>query len=207
MWRLRGLAASVILVAALAACAPVPQPSPTSTPTQTAVRPTPKPTPTATLPPLAIPQCEELVPLTVAQEVFSPGVELRGETPPSEFVASLAVPAIPVVLSTASPARACRWAVPNSDGVFSLVVAGITDAERETLRAELTADGFAETTTGGVTAFELERDDGGLSSHGATHLFSGDAWILSDNPSLSAARAIADAALASLRTANPALGL
>jgi len=207
MRRLRGLTAPAILVAALAACTPVPQPDPGPSPTPTAVRPTPKPTPTVTLPPLAIPRCDELLPIVTAREVFSPSVELFAETPASEFVAHIPVQSIPVVLSTASPSRACLWAGPNSDGSFSLVVAGITGTERETLQSELTAEGFTETTTGDVAAFELERDDGGLSSYGATHLFSNDAWILSDNRSLSASRAVAAAALEALRAANPALGL
>ena len=197
MWRLRGLAASVILVAGLAACAPVPAPSPA--PTQTGVRPTPKPTPTVTLPPLAIPPCDLLVPAATAQRVFSPSVELFGETPASEFVAGIPVPSIPVVLSTASPARACLWAVPGSDGAFSLAVAGITPAERKTLQDELRSEGFAETDTGDVTTFELERDDGGASGVGATHLFAGDAWILADSTALRSSRPVADAALEALR--------
>ena len=203
-----GALAALGIVLVLASCAaPAPTPTPTPSATATGVRPTPKPTPTATLPPLAIPQCDELLPLATAKQMFSKNVELFGQTPAGEFVARIPVPSIPVVLSTADPARACRWAVPNSDGVFSLVVAGITAAERATLQAELTAEGFTETTSGELTAFELAQPDLGPGGHGTTHVFSRELWIISDNTALAVARPFAAAALEALRAENPALDL
>jgi hypothetical protein len=176
---------AVVLVVALAACTPA----------------APKPTPTVTVTPLTIPDCETMLPLTVARALFGAKTEFVGETPAAEFVPAGAVPSLPVVMSTASPTRACRWGIPNSDGAFSLLVAAITDAERQTLVGELTAGGFAETTTGALSQYAL---DGELA---ATYLFSQRALVLSQAPVLDVSASVSDAALDALRTANPSLGL
>lgn len=201
------LLGALALVVALAGCTPVsPEPTPTPPPTATGVKPTPKPTPTVTVPPLAIPECETMLPLGTAQDLFSENTAFLGEQPAGEFVGRLTVPSIPVVLSTASPARACLWGIPQSDGLFQLVVAGITDAERATLQGELTSAGYAETTMGTVTAFELEGENE-IGSVGTTHLFTGGVWIVCDGSSLHLSGAVVGAALDALRAANPALGL
>jgi hypothetical protein len=170
------------------------------------VRPTPKPTPTITVEPLAIPDCETMLPLADAQDLFSENTAFLGEQPASEFVGRMTIPSIPVVLSTAIPAKGCYWGIPQSDGLFELVVAGITDAERATLQGELSAAGYSETTMGTVTAFELESMNE-VSSLGTTHLFTGDVWIVCDGTSVGLSGAVAGAALDALRTANPTLGL
>jgi hypothetical protein len=207
MKRIHGLAPLLALVAALAACAPLP-PAPTPTPTTTAteVKPTPKPTPTITVEPLAIPDCETMLPLALAQEYFSENTAFLGEQPASEFTGRQDIPSIPVILASASPARVCYWGIPQSDGLFFVTVAGITDAERATLQGELAAAGYSEATTGTVTAFELEGVNE-VGSVGFTHLFTGDAWILCDGASVSFSGVVAGQALDALRTANPTLGL
>ena len=210
MKRIHGIAISAALLVALAACTPA-TPEPTASkptkPTVTA-KPTlkPSPTPEVTLPPLAIPECETLLPLAMARDYFSENTEFLGEQPASEFVGRQSVASIPIVLSTASPARVCFWGIPNSDGLFFATVAGITAAERATLQADLTAAGYSSTTMGTVTAFELEGVNE-VSSVGFTHLFTGDAWIQCDGTSLGFSGAIAGQVLDVMRTANPALGL
>lgn len=209
--RMRTVQASGVLalVIALAACTPIapePTPTPTPTPSATEVKPTPKPTPSISVAPLAIPDCETLVPLAAAKEAFTESTVYLGELPAGEFVGRQTVPSIPVVLPTASPTRACWWGIPGSDGLFRVVVAGITDAEVSTLQSELAAAGYAETSMGTVTAFELAGEDA-IGSLGTTHLFSGGVWILSDGVSLAQSGAIAGTVLESVRTANPALGL
>ena len=200
----RALLTSLVVLTALAGCAAEPPaPTPTATPTASAVKPTPKPTPTVTLPPLAIPDCETLLPLATAKALFGANTEFVGETPAGEYVGRLGVASEPVVLSTASPTRACRWGVPNSDGAFSVVVAGITDAEQATLQSELLAKGYAETSPG---TFQLAAD-GDVSSLGTTQLFSGDSWIVADMTTLDSSAAVASSALDALRTANPDLPL
>ncbi|CAN5124758.1 hypothetical protein BH11ACT5_BH11ACT5_02700 [soil metagenome] len=207
MRSIHALIASAVLVVVLAGCTPsAPEPIPSPTPSATEVKPTPKPTPTITVEPLAIPECETLLPLATAKSLFSENTEFLGEQPAGEFVGRQTVASIPVVLSTASPSRACLWGVPNSDGAFQLVVAGITDAEIATLQSELTAAGYSETTMGTVTAFELEGENE-VGSVGTTHLFTGNVWIVCDGSSLHLSGAVVGDALDALRTANPSLGL
>ena len=207
MKRIHGLIVSAALIAALAACTPLPPVvTPSPTPTSSAVKPTPKPTPTVTVAPLAIPACETLLPLATAQDLFSANTAFLGEQPASEFVGRMTVPSIPVVLGTARPAKGCLWGIPQSDGLFELVVADVTDAQRATLQAELTAAGYGETEMGTVTAFELAGENE-IGSTGTTHLFTGDVWIVCDGTSLSLSGAVTGSALDALRAANPSLGL
>lgn len=208
MKHIHGLLAAVALVAALSGCAPT-APESTSTPKPTsAVEPTPteSPTPSPTVAPLAIPECETMLPLAQAQALFSASTAFLGEQPTGEFVGRMTVPSIPVVLSTASPARGCFWGIPQSDGLFELVVAEVTEAQRTTLQGELATAGYAETTMGTVTAFELAGEDE-VSSLGTTHLFTGDVWVVCDGTSLGLSGAVTGAALDALRAANPMLGL
>lgn len=207
---LHGLIA-VTLALALAGCAagaPTPSGTPTGKPTSTSTgtKPTPKPTPTVTVPPLAIPDCETLLPLATAKDLFSQNTELIASPAAIEFVGRQTVPSIPVVLSTADPTRACIYGVPQSDGAFEFVVAGITAAQRATLEGELAASGYSQTTMGTVTAYELEGESE-VSSLGTTHLFTGGAWIVCDGTSLSLSGTVTGTVLDALRTANPALGL
>lgn len=207
---LHGLIA-VTLALALAGCAapaPTPSGSATSKPTSTATKPTPKPTPTPsiTIPPLAIPDCETLLPLATAKDLFSENTELIASPAASEFVGRQTVPSIPVVLSTADPTRACVYGIPQSDGFFEFVVAGITAAQRATLEGELAASGYAVTSMGTLTTYELEGMNE-VSSVGTTHIFTGDVWIVCDGTSLGLSGVVTGTVLDALRTANPALGL
>lgn len=200
-------AVAVALLVVLAGCTPVaPEPSPS--PTSAAPKPTltPKPTPTVTVAPLTIPDCDTLLPIATARDLFSDSTELLAENPASEFTGRLTVPSITTVLSTASPARSCFWGIPNSDGLFQVVVAGITAAEVATLQGELAAAGYTQTTMGTVTAFELEGMNE-VGSVGTTHLFTGTTWIVVDGSSSSFSGAVAAQVLDALRTANPTLGL
>lgn len=197
------------LVIALAACTPIaPEPTPTPTPSATEVKPTPKPTPSISVAPLAIPDCETLLPLDVVAAEFSEYAVFIAETPAGEFTNFLAAPSQATVLAGASPSRACRWGIPNSDGSFGVVAAGISPAQRDALVAELVARGFVESANGAATVLSLgDPNPEGLASAGTTHVFSGDAWIIVEMTNTEASDAVATAVLDSLRTANPALGL
>ena len=197
-----------VVALALAGCAqPAPEAAPTSSPT---VKPTPapSPTPTVTLPPLAIPDCETLVPIDVVHAAFSEYAEFRRETPAGEFQNFLALPSQTTVLTGASPSRACTWAVPNSDGAVQVVAAGISAAQRDALAIELAAAGFVEVVNAGAAVFSLgDPNENGMTSAGTTHILSGDAWIIAEATRTELSDALASGALDALRTANPALGL
>ena len=200
-------AVTVALVVVLAGCTPA-APVPSPTPTTAAPKPTPMPTPTPTVAvaSLTIPACDVLLPIATARDLFSDSTELLAENPASEFSGRLMVPSITTVLSTASPTRSCFWGIPSSDGLFQVVVIGITTAEVATLQGELAAAAYAQTTMGTVTAFELEGMNE-VGSVGTTHLFTGTTWILVDGSSSSFSGAVAGQVLDALRTANPTLGL
>ncbi len=199
-------AAAIALL--LAGCTPAAEPSTpeaspsvTESPTAT-VEPTPEPVVEA----LTIPDCETMVPLALAKSQFSEATESRGEMTAAEYPVRFDVLGVTDALVGAETFRACAWAVPNSDGFFALAVASITADTRTSLQAELTAAGFASTTMGTVTAFELE-GEGPVSGIGATYLFTGDVLIGCNGTSISLTGAIAGSALDAMRTANPALGL
>ena len=216
MNRLHGLAVSLTLVAVLAACTPGPSPSATPEakpkPTTSASKPTASPTatPSATAAPapapLTLPDCETMLPIATARDLFSENTEFLGEIAPTDFVARLSVPSLPSVLAAASPARGCFWGVPQSDGLFQLVVASITAGQRATLEGELAGSGYSTATMGTVTGYDLEGMNE-VGSTGTTHLFTGEVWIVCDGTSVGLSGAVAGSALDALRTGNPTLGL
>ena len=207
MKHIHALALPLILVGALAACVPVaPEPTPTPSVTPSPSASVASPTPTAEPAPLSIPACETLLPLAMARDNFSANTELLGEPAPSDFRGREDVPSILAVLAAASSARVCYWGVPQSDGLFFVTVAVVTPAQRATLESDLAAAGYAETTTGTVTAYELDGMNE-VSSLGFTHLFTGDAWIHVDGASVAFSGVIAGQVLDVMRAANPTFGL
>ncbi|MBX3100426.1 MAG: hypothetical protein KF761_12720 [Salinibacterium sp.] len=209
MKHIHALALPFILVGALAACVPVvPESTATAsaTPSPTATIASPTPTPTPTVEPLSIPDCLTLLPLAVARDNFSASTELLGEPAASDFQGREDVATIRVVLSNASSSRVCYWGVPNSDGLFFVTVAFINPGQRAALESDLAAAGYAQTTTGTVTAYELDGMNE-VSSLGFTHLFTGDAWIHVDGSSIAFSGVIAAQVLDAMRAANPTLGL
>jgi hypothetical protein len=142
----------------------------------------------------------------MARDLFSENTEFLGEIAPADLVSRLTVPSLPSVLAAVSPARGCFWGVPQSDGLFQLVVAGIASGQRATLEGELAGNGYSTTTMGTVTGYDLEGMNE-VGSTGTTHLFTGEVWIVCDGTSVGLSGAVAGAALDALRTANPTLGL
>ncbi|MCU1440540.1 MAG: hypothetical protein JWP85_1537 [Rhodoglobus sp.] len=198
------LTCAAAIVIALSGCgSPAPEPTPSVT---AETSPSPTPTPTPTVEPVTLSGCEELLPLALAKSLFSENTEFFGEFPPAEFGGHFEIPEIATAIAAAPQARLCRWAVPNSDGAFALVVAELDASDQAPLIAALTTAGFSSTTMGTVTAMELERD-GVVSLEGATHLFTGDVWILCDGTSVAFTGEVAASALDALRTDNPTLGL
>ncbi|MDX2024874.1 hypothetical protein [Microcella sp.] len=204
----RVLIGAVAIVFVLAGCTPAAEPStPEASPSVTeSPTPTVEPTVEPVVEALTIPECETLVPLALAKAQFSESTESRGEMTATEYPVRFDVPGVTGALVGAETFRACAWAVPNSDGFFALAVASITADTRTSLQAELSAAGFASTTMGTVTAFELE-GEGAVSSIGATYLFTGDVLIACNGTSISLTGAITGSALDAMRTANPTLGL
>jgi hypothetical protein len=194
---------AVVTLALLAGCAgPAPSdtPGPSGTPPESA-----SPSATPEPAPLGIPGCDALLPLVLAQDLFSENTEAFGELATIQFDV-FGVPEAADVLAAAAQSRFCGWGVPNSDGAFTLLVAEITPADRSLVEAALPAAGFSAVTMGTVTGYDAERD-GEVSTLATTLLFTGDVMIVCNGTSLDLTGAVTGSALDALRTANPTLGL
>lgn len=199
---------AMALALVLAGCAPTPISSPATPEPSLTESPTPtvEPTPEPVVEPLTIPNCEVLVPLGFAKAQFSESTEFFGERSAAEYPARFDVAGMPDALVIAERFRGCTWAVPNSDGGFSLAVASVTADTRGSLQSALAEAGFSSTTMGTVTGWELEAE-GEVSTVGATYLFTGDVMIVCDGTGIALTGAIAGQALDAMRTANPTLSL
>ena len=208
MTRLATALVSVALVAVLAGCEPV-VPTPTFSETSD---PTPVETVTPTetvdpvVEPLTIPDCETLLPITLAKSSFGEQTEFLGETVPTEYYPWFQLPAVNAAISGVTLARSCWWGIPNSDGAFSLLVAEVSADTRASIEAALATEGFSDVSMGTVTAHENGRD-GEVGYEAETHMFTGNVWILADDGDLAVSGIVAGSALDQLRTANPTLGL
>ncbi|MBN9606703.1 MAG: hypothetical protein J0G30_08845 [Actinomycetales bacterium] len=206
--RLGAAGAGLALAALLAACgtagpASTGSPSPSPTPT---VSTSPSPAPTPTPVSIAIPDCEQLLPLATARTIFSPSTEYLGEVSLSGSGFVLGSDAATTAASAADPYRGCSWGIPNSDGVFWLYVGVLDSAEVAALEAGLTADGFTSATTGTVTGYD-QLGSTEVSDWAATHLVTGGAWIACEGPAASVTGQATGAALDAMRAANPSAGL
>ena len=198
-----GLAA----VITLAGCAsPGPEPSASET-----GEPSGSPAPSATASPtptpeqLTLAECEVMLPIQEARALFADDTEFLGE-PAAEFRGLFPIAEVDSTLADASRMEACSWGVPNSDGVFTIHAVEVTPEQRSSLEAALTAAGFSMETEGPVTRYEMTGENA-VSTTAATHLFTGDVWIMCNSTDLGTTGPAADAALEALRTANPTLGL
>lgn len=200
----RGWAVALGVVVALVGCTPTPAPPPTSGASEPATA-TPTATSEPTVEPLAIPDCETLLPLADAQALFSASTEFFGEFAAAQFGVD-GVPEAATALAGAGQWRFCGWGVPSSDGAFTLLVAEITPGDRAALEAALTAAGFTAVTMGTVTGYDAERE-GEVSTLADTLLFTGDVMIVCNGTTLALTGAVTASALDALRTANPTLGL
>jgi hypothetical protein len=198
----RALLPVVTVALLLVGCAPAPTSTPTDTPPPSA---SPSATPEATALPLSIPECETLLPLALAQDLFSANTEFFGEFAAAQFGVD-GVPEAATALAGAGQWRFCGWGVPSSDGAFTLLVAEIASDDRAALEAALTTAGFTAVTMGTVTGYDSERD-GEVSTLADTLLFTGDVMIVCNGTTLSLTGPVTGSALDALRTANPTLGL
>ena len=198
------IAPATLVLIALAGCVPAAvEPSAISSPSASAEA-SATPTPDAAPEPFAISDCETMLPLILAQQLFSANTEFFGEFPIGEFGGGFDVPEIQTALTIAPQSKLCRWAVPNSDGSFSLVVAELPVGEQTAVIDALMAAGFATSTNGTETILRLERE-GIVSLEAQTHIFTGDVWVLVDGTSGELTDTVSGFALDVLRAANPTL--
>jgi hypothetical protein len=193
-------AVTVLLLTGCGPTTPSASPEPSETPSASAT-PSPTPEPAA----LVIPDCDALLSLELARSLFADNTEAMGELDPAQFGIE-DVPAAATTVSAATQTRFCGWGVPQSDGVFTLVVAEIAASDRAALETALVTAGFSDVTMGTVTTYEAERD-GEVSTLADTLLFTGDVLIVGGGTTLGLTGAVVGSALDALRTENPTLGL
>lgn len=191
---------------------PAPQPSgsatatpgvtPSPTPTSSST-PTPAPTPSTpgATTRAVLPACDDLVPLSTVHALFSDAAE------PIDVGGSAADhmpgPLAKRTMRQAVQSSLCTWAVPFSDGGFSVITAELSRTAREGLIAGLrSADSYTERRLDGAVSFATETETE-LGTSTIVYVFQGDVWITVDGTlSLSTAREFASSALDAVRVAN-----
>lgn len=160
---LLGFATALLMATSMAACAPDPDraadladPPATGSPTPSAPT-TPTPPSDAEPEPTLIPGCEELVPIEIAHTKLEPHFQFIGDDPTTQqrMIASLG-PAAQRALGSATQTSYCLWAIPNSDGYSSIIIAELPTAAREEFLAELRASDFTEAEMNGSPTFVWE---------------------------------------------------
>ena len=209
MRRILAIVPATLVLIALAGCVPAAvEPSAAPSPRASAEASATQ-TPDAAPEPLAISECETMLPLILARQVLSANTEFLGESAAADFGGWFAVPEIQAALTSAPQSRLCRWGVPNSDGTFALVVAELPAAEQAAVIGALIAAGFVSSTSGAETSgtetmLRLEQE-GIVSLEAQTHIFTGDVWVLVDGTSGELTDTVSGFALDVLRAANPTL--
>lgn len=85
-------------------------------------------------------------------------------------------PAAAAAYDAAAESEACSWGVPNSGLVTSLMVARLSDAQREKVIAELEGSGFERSDQNGNPMF-TRSEESGISGWLRAYLFHGDIWF------------------------------
>lgn len=160
---LLGFATALLMATSVTACAPEPSHKAGVTDPPAAGSPTPS-APTTPTPPsdaepesTLIPGCEELVPMEVAHTKLESHFQFIGDDPTTQdrMIASLG-PAAQRALGNATQTSYCLWAIPNSDGHSSLIIAELPAPAREDFLAELRASDFTEAEMNGSPTFVWE---------------------------------------------------
>ena len=191
--------------ALLTGCASTPAPAPTtSSPSPATSTPMPTVPPSETDVPLVLPDCVDLVPLTVAQDALGP--DTVALTPGASAADLMPDPAAADAARDAVSTRVCTWGIPQSDGGFNVILAELAPAARDALVASIRAAGtFTESAVGGELSFSAEIANE-LGTTSVVSVFVGTGWVtVSGSLEDAGALAVAGAALDGLRAANPGL--
>lgn len=209
-------AAAVIAAMTLAGCAggsaPTGSPSETasSSPDAGAEGPSssapPAPQPSTETVEFSIPACADQLDLSVVQANFSANAEFIGELLPEELGGVMAGPVAETALSEATQKHGCVWGVPQSDGGFTVVVAELPSASRDTLTAELAASSFTGSLIGTSPAYTWEREDA-IGTITTVYAFASPVWVTVTGAGTAGSQTpIAADVLDHLRAFYPALG-
>lgn len=183
---LRLPAAALMLIAALSGCTSG-SPDASPEPSESTASPAPSPSPSRTpspdaeprTEPIAIPSCEEALPLARLQEMYGdPRIEaipdvaaLREYTLQHEFG-----PVAADALLSAEQSAHCVWGYPDSDFVIQVYAATLTTEARSTLVAALDDSDFERSDEGETIIFGHYTEKG-VAPVQKTYFFRGDLWV------------------------------
>lgn len=152
---------------------------------------------------LTIPLCEDLLPIAeLRSTVDSEGLELLGDQDDA-FFDSVLGPLAAEALSDAVKTETCRWAIPQTDGGFTVTTVQLPESvSSELVSALIDSDAYTASDRDGLSLFRRTITSGIGSFLG--YSFDGPVWVIAHGTVVSDTTVIdvaADAA-ASVRTAN-----
>ena len=201
------------LSVALVGCTPASQPDPTPSASASTE---PSPDGTSDGPPMTEAPAEEidldalactgLLDLAVAQAQFGADAQFIAELGPTEFAGIMAGPVAETALTEATQKIGCIWGIPQSDGAFTVVVAALPQASRDTLTTALGTSVFTGTLIGTAPAYTWERDDA-LGMFTTVYAFASPLWVTVNGAGTTSSQTeITGDVLSHLRTLYPSLG-
>lgn len=182
-------------------------PTPTSSPTTTpGATPTPTPTPTRSPSPgtpsrAVLPGCDDLLPLSTVHALFGDAAEpLDAGGSAEDYMPG---PAAARAAASARQSAVCTWAIPFSDGGFTVVTAELSASSRDALLSSLRgASSYRSTRIDGARAFTHESDSE-FGTIAVVYVFDGSVWItVTGTLTVATAREFASSALDAVRAAN-----
>ena len=170
---------------ALVGCTPSGDPDPTPSASDTAST-EPSPDATSDGPPMTEPPadeidldalaCTDLLDVAVARAQFGPDAQFIAQLDPGELTGIMAGPGAETALTEATQTIGCIWGIPQSDGAFTVVVAALPQASRDTLTTALGSSVFTGSLLGTSPAYTWERDDA-LGVFTTVYAFASPLWV------------------------------
>lgn len=178
-----------------------PSPPPTTPSTPSPAPSTPAPSTPGEATRAVLPACGDLLPLSTVHALFSDAAE-RIEVGGSA-ADHMPGPLAKRTMRDALQSNMCTWAVPYSDGGFTVITAELTRSARDGLISGLrSAASYTERRLDGAVSFSTETETE-LGTSTIVYVFQGNVWITVDGTlSLSTAREFASSALDAVRVAN-----
>jgi hypothetical protein len=174
-----------VLSAALLGCTPAGESDPTPSASASATS-SPSPDATSDGPPMTEPPaaeidlealaCTDLLDLAIAQSNFGADAQFIADLGPGEFTGIMAGPVAETALTEATQRIGCIWGIPQSDGAFTVVVAALPQASRDTLTTALGSSTFTGSLIGTSPAYTWERDDA-LGTVTTVYAFASPLWV------------------------------
>ncbi|MBH0022888.1 hypothetical protein [Salinibacterium sp. SWN248] len=200
-------AASAALVAiSLTGCTlPVDGADASDQPTSSPVEPTAAPA----AEPLVVPNCEQMLPESIALEYLGDRGELlptEGDQGPEEVPWALHAQGFDTILDTVAQRDQCIWGYPdNFHSFFTIMVADASSVEAAALRDQIAEAGYESTPNGDVETFVLQEETSDGYDYPTIALVD-DLWLFAELFEPEDSLRVVNAMLDEVRTLNPTRG-